>query len=75
MAQQVKAFTAKPEDLSSIPGTYMVEGEEDAWKLSSDVHTHGMVYVPLCMYTHIYNNKCAIFKNNNNYIYLFLYIE
>lgn len=38
------------------------------------IHTHGTVYVPLCMYTHIYNNKCAIFKNSN-YMYLILYIE
>lgn len=27
MAQWVKVFAAKPEDLSSIPGTYMIKGE------------------------------------------------
>lgn len=28
MAQQVKASASKPEDPSSIPGIYMVEGED-----------------------------------------------
>lgn len=27
MAQQVKGLATKPDDLSSVPGAYMVEGE------------------------------------------------
>lgn len=36
MAQQVKELYSKPDDLSLITGTDLVEGEN---KLSSDLHT------------------------------------
>lgn len=39
MAQQVKEIVAKPEELSSIPGTLMLEGE-DLHTLSSNFHLH-----------------------------------
>lgn len=41
----VRALTVntKPDVLSSIPRTYMVEGENQAWHLSSDLH--------ICMHT------------------------
>lgn len=39
-AEQVKAFAAKPEDLSSISETHMVEGEPIPAKLSSASHQH-----------------------------------
>ena len=39
MTQQLKALAAKPDDLSSIPKTHMVEGEINARKLLSGVYT------------------------------------
>lgn len=33
MAQQGKALAAKPDDLSSIPGTLLVEGESQSPKV------------------------------------------
>lgn len=39
MAQNVKVFTGNPKDLSSIPGTHVVKGEDTAYKSSSDLHT------------------------------------
>jgi len=37
--QQVKAPAAKPDDLSSVPGTYVTEKRTDSLKWSSDRHT------------------------------------
>lgn len=37
MAQQIKAFVSKPEDLSLTPKTHIVEGETDTQKLPSDL--------------------------------------
>lgn len=39
MAQQGKALAAKPDDLSSSPGSQMVEGENQLPQLSSNLHT------------------------------------
>lgn len=39
MAQQVKVIVAKPEELSSIPGTLMLEGD-DLHTLSSNLHLY-----------------------------------
>lgn len=54
MAQWVKALPTNPDDLSSSPGTLLVEGGQ----LSSDLHT--------CMMTrmcpHIYTNTYTISK-------------
>lgn len=36
MAPRVKAFASNPEDLNSIPGTHMVEGE--------NTHTHSLIF-------------------------------
>lgn len=36
MSPRVKAVVAKPEDLSSIPGTHMIE-EKNSHKFSSDL--------------------------------------
>lgn len=40
MAEQVKAFASKPEDLSSIPRIYMVEKRTNFHKLFSDPYTY-----------------------------------
>ena len=45
MAQQVKAHAAKPHNLGSIPGTYVIKGQNQllqvvsSGKLSFDLHT------------------------------------
>lgn len=39
MAQQVKEPVTKPDDLSSISGTHMIE-RTDSHTLSSDLHMH-----------------------------------
>ena len=47
MAQQVKVLAAKPQNLGSIPGTYMIKRENQllqvgrSGKLSFDLHTCG----------------------------------
>lgn len=48
MTQEVKGLAAKSEDLSSIPGIHVVEGENDSHKLSSDLGT----WVVECKPTH-----------------------
>jgi hypothetical protein len=35
MAQWVKAFATKPEDLSSVPGSHLVEGENYRMKITT----------------------------------------
>lgn len=40
MARQVEALAAKPEDLSLIPTTCLVEGENLLPQVFSDLHTH-----------------------------------
>jgi hypothetical protein len=47
MKAQQKAFAKKPDDLSSVPGSHMVEGTT-IHKLSSDLHTHTCK----CTHTH-----------------------
>jgi hypothetical protein len=37
MAQQIKAFSTKPDNLSSLPRTHTVEGENQLFCLSSDL--------------------------------------
>lgn len=54
MAQRVKVSTAKPDDLSSVTGTHMVEGT-DSLKLVSELHMCTMV---LCKNTQ--NNETVI---------------
>lgn len=39
MAQGVRAFASKPDYLSSVTGTHMVEGEDQLLRLSSGTHT------------------------------------
>ena len=39
MAQSAKVLPSEPDNLSFIPGTYMVEGENRLPKLFSDPHT------------------------------------
>ena len=43
MAQWVKVLAAKPNYLSSIPRTYMVEGVNQFPQLPSDLHIQAMV--------------------------------
>jgi hypothetical protein len=48
-AQREEGLAAKPENLSPIPGTHMVERES---KLSSDFHTCAHIYT--CAHMHVY---------------------
>jgi hypothetical protein len=52
MAQQIKVLAAKPDNLSSIPGTHNVEGENRLYKvvLHSPCMLHGTYAV---VYTHL----------------------
>jgi hypothetical protein len=52
MAQQVKVLAIKPDNLSLFLGTYMVEGENDSCKLSSDLYMCAVacVYCGRCMH-------------------------
>lgn len=45
MAQQIKVFAAKLEDLSSIPRTHLEEGENRGPKVFSDLTNCAMAYV------------------------------
>lgn len=49
VAQWVKALAAKPDNLSSIPGTLMVEGKTQLLKVFSDLQTH----TGTCTHSHI----------------------
>lgn len=40
MAQWVRAFVARPEDLSSVPAIYMTEGEKAALYPTPSLDTH-----------------------------------
>lgn len=54
MAQQIKASTAKPKDVSSVTETYMVGRERgltpDMWAVV--MHTHVCVRIHMCVCTH-----------------------
>lgn len=56
MGVLLEMLAAKTHDLNSIPGTYMVEGENIYW-LSSDL------YIWACTYTHIQNKYIKKTKN------------
>lgn len=45
MAQRVVALAVNHVDLSSIPGAYLVEGENNSHRFSSDFHTHAMAHM------------------------------
>lgn len=57
--QQVKVLAAKDDNLSCIPGTYMVKGKNQPCSLSSACHTSTSTLACTCEYTQ--NNK--IMKN------------
>lgn len=44
ITQWVKALAAKPDDLSSIPGTHLMEAE-NLCKLVSDLQTHAVPHI------------------------------
>lgn len=46
MFQWVKPLTPKCDDLSLIPRTHMVEGDNESFILSSDFHTYVMACMP-----------------------------
>lgn len=46
ISQQVKAFAAKPDDLSLIPGTHKLEGESRLLEVSFDFQKWPLAYVP-----------------------------
>lgn len=48
------ASASKPDSLSSIPETYMVEGGSNLCKSSSDLHVLAMA----CLHTHTHHIKC-----------------
>lgn len=52
MAQQVKVLAIKPDNLSLFLGTYMVEGENDSCKLSSDLYIHVMPWSATYLHSH-----------------------
>lgn len=62
-AQSVRTFAAKPDSLSSVPRTCMVEGKSESCSLSSDLHICAMAFVhlPTHAYTHTVN-KCNYLK-------------
>jgi hypothetical protein len=45
MAQEGEALAAKPDDMSLIPRTSMIERENDSCKLSSDINIATVVHV------------------------------
>lgn len=53
MAQLVQVLTTEPEDMSSIPSTYM-EKRTDPLKVFSNLHTY-----PHSMCTHSYAHTCT----------------
>lgn len=55
MALWVKAFAAKPDELSWIPRTPLLEGE-NSLKLSSDLHVYAVTHMYV---THVYSNTCT----------------
>lgn len=57
MTQRVKAFAAKPDNLSSIRKTYLMEGDNQFLKIV--LMTHGMCTQVLAQ------NKCNNFKRSN----------
>jgi hypothetical protein len=46
---QVTVHATKPDDMSLIPGTHMVNGRTSSGRLLSDFHMHGM-----CVHVHIH---------------------
>lgn len=52
IAQQVKALAAKPDNLSSIPERYMVEGENHLLQEFSDLHTCARAHTCPHLHTH-----------------------
>lgn len=52
MAQQVKAFATKHNNLSSIPGTQVAEGGDNSPKLFSDLCARAAVCTHPSSYTH-----------------------
>lgn len=54
MTQQVKAFTAKFNNLSSIPRSCTAEGENQFYKTVRDFHVHVVTYMATHT-THIYD--------------------
>lgn len=81
IAQQVKALATKPDDLSLIPRTYLVEGESPhlyiiLWPLHSKpvgmwtyVHTHSLLTFMLQAYRHTHNKFTWRKKNPNLFIF------
>lgn len=49
--QQVKTLATKPEDLNSVPRTWLKE-RTNSYKLSSDIHPCVMVHVYMCKRMH-----------------------
>lgn len=62
MGQQVKVHTAKPEDLSSRPGTHTVRREN--WLLQVVIHTSTIEHSPL---SHINKYNLIFFRHTNKW--------
>lgn len=62
--QQVRVAATKPNELSVITRTYVVEGEERLRRWSSDLHMHAMPCMCICIwcvsvYIHTEANTCS----------------
>lgn len=57
MVQKIKGLAAKLDDLSLLPGTHMMEGESQLYRLYSSLHTCTMA----CILT-VHRNACIIDK-------------
>lgn len=59
MGWHVKAFAAKPDDLSSVPRTHTVKERTSSRRLSVDLHTRTVAHA----YAHTYTK--ILYKVNN----------
>lgn len=49
MAQQIKVLIAKPDELSLIPKTHIMEERTNYHRLSPDLHIHAKACVCVCV--------------------------
>lgn len=57
MLQQVRALDTKPDNLSSMPGTHVVDGRRQTARVVSDFSTCTLAFRPVCA-SFICQNLC-----------------